>query len=135
MVVLGPVRLTLRMSYLREKTKNKQQTEKMKNRRLRVAETRKRWIALFPSLDVRAPLLLRSPSLGLLAWAEAWESSSDSELSHLIFSLPCSRYNIEVKHIKIMTSEGLYRITEKKAFRGLLVRATAPTPTEAIQSA
>uniref|UniRef100_A0A8C0XAZ2 Proto-oncogene vav n=1 Tax=Castor canadensis TaxID=51338 RepID=A0A8C0XAZ2_CASCN len=29
-------------------------------------------------------------------------------------------YNVEVKHIKIMTSEGLYRITEKKAFRGLL---------------
>nr|XP_021487502.1 proto-oncogene vav isoform X3 [Meriones unguiculatus] len=28
-------------------------------------------------------------------------------------------YNVEVKHIKIMTSEGLYRITEKKAFRGL----------------
>nr|XP_021532442.1 proto-oncogene vav [Aotus nancymaae] len=30
-----------------------------------------------------------------------------------------SRYNVEVKHIKIMTAEGLYRITEKKAFRGL----------------
>lgn len=30
------------------------------------------------------------------------------------------KYNVEVKHIKIMTSEGLYRITEKKAFRGLL---------------
>ncbi|OBS78300.1 hypothetical protein A6R68_19310 [Neotoma lepida] len=29
------------------------------------------------------------------------------------------KYNVEVKHIKIMTSEGLYRITEKKAFRGL----------------
>ncbi|KAM5238940.1 proto-oncogene vav isoform 5-T5 [Ctenodactylus gundi] len=29
-------------------------------------------------------------------------------------------FNVEVKHIKIMTSEGLYRITEKKAFRGLL---------------
>uniref|UniRef100_A0A8C6RHF7 Proto-oncogene vav n=1 Tax=Nannospalax galili TaxID=1026970 RepID=A0A8C6RHF7_NANGA len=28
-------------------------------------------------------------------------------------------YNVEVKHIKIMTSEGLYRITDKKAFRGL----------------
>uniref|UniRef100_A0A2I2YZH1 Vav guanine nucleotide exchange factor 1 n=1 Tax=Gorilla gorilla gorilla TaxID=9595 RepID=A0A2I2YZH1_GORGO len=28
-------------------------------------------------------------------------------------------YNVEVKHIKIMTAEGLYRITEKKAFRGL----------------
>nr|XP_005332155.2 proto-oncogene vav [Ictidomys tridecemlineatus] len=30
------------------------------------------------------------------------------------------KYNVEVKHIKIMTSEGLYRITEKKAFRGLV---------------
>uniref|UniRef100_A0A8D1NMT4 Vav guanine nucleotide exchange factor 1 n=1 Tax=Sus scrofa TaxID=9823 RepID=A0A8D1NMT4_PIG len=29
------------------------------------------------------------------------------------------KYNVEVKHIKIMTGEGLYRITEKKAFRGL----------------
>ncbi|XP_014699131.1 proto-oncogene vav [Equus asinus] len=30
------------------------------------------------------------------------------------------KYNVEVKHIKIMTAEGLYRITEKKAFRGLV---------------
>uniref|UniRef100_A0A4X2M243 Proto-oncogene vav n=1 Tax=Vombatus ursinus TaxID=29139 RepID=A0A4X2M243_VOMUR len=29
-------------------------------------------------------------------------------------------FNVEVKHIKIMTAEGLYRITEKKAFRGLV---------------
>lgn len=113
----------------------------MKNRRLRVAETRKGWIALLLSLDVRAPPsskesgLVLLPFLGLLVWAEAWERASDSGLSHLIFPLPCSRYNVEVKHIKIMTSEGLYRITEKKAFRGLLVRATAPTPIEAIQRA
>lgn len=40
-------------------------------------------------------------------------------------SFPASRYNVEVKHIKIMTAEGLYRITEKKAFRGLMVRANA----------
>lgn len=39
---------------------------------------------------------------------------------------PVSRYNVEVKHIKIMTGEGLYRITEKKAFRGLTVRADLP---------
>lgn len=38
-------------------------------------------------------------------------------------SLTAFRYNVEVKHIKIMTAEGLYRITEKKAFRGLTVRA------------
>nr|XP_008510159.1 PREDICTED: proto-oncogene vav-like [Equus przewalskii] len=36
------------------------------------------------------------------------------------------KYNVEVKHIKIMTAEGLYRITEKKAFRGLVVRANLP---------
>ncbi|XP_044514395.1 proto-oncogene vav isoform X3 [Gracilinanus agilis] len=30
------------------------------------------------------------------------------------------KFNVEVKHIKIMTAEGLYRITEKKAFRGLV---------------
>jgi hypothetical protein len=49
--------------------------------------------------------------------------SSDLGLNSLFIFLPHSRYNVEVKHIKIMTSEGLYRITEKKAFRGLLVRA------------
>ncbi|KAM9101773.1 proto-oncogene vav isoform X1 [Sarcophilus harrisii] len=30
------------------------------------------------------------------------------------------KFNMEVKHIKILTAEGLYRITEKKAFRGLV---------------
>ncbi|XP_036597813.1 proto-oncogene vav isoform X1 [Trichosurus vulpecula] len=30
------------------------------------------------------------------------------------------KFNVEVKHIKILTAEGLYRITEKKAFRGLV---------------
>uniref|UniRef100_A0A674JA50 Vav guanine nucleotide exchange factor 1 n=1 Tax=Terrapene triunguis TaxID=2587831 RepID=A0A674JA50_9SAUR len=29
-------------------------------------------------------------------------------------------FNVEIKHIKILTSEGLYRITEKKAFKGLI---------------
>lgn len=40
----------------------KQTANQMKNRRLRVAETRKGWIALLLSLDVRAPLPLRSPA-------------------------------------------------------------------------
>uniref|UniRef100_A0A8B9IKV4 Vav guanine nucleotide exchange factor 1 n=1 Tax=Anser cygnoides TaxID=8845 RepID=A0A8B9IKV4_ANSCY len=31
-----------------------------------------------------------------------------------------SRYRTEVKHIKVMTAEGLYRLTEKKAFKGLV---------------
>ncbi|XP_066469524.1 proto-oncogene vav isoform X2 [Tiliqua scincoides] len=30
------------------------------------------------------------------------------------------KYNAEIKHIKIQTTEGLYRITEKKAFKGLI---------------
>ncbi|KAF1570447.1 UNVERIFIED_CONTAM: Proto-oncogene vav, partial [Eudyptes robustus] len=30
------------------------------------------------------------------------------------------KYRGEVKHIKVMTAEGLYRITEKKAFKGLV---------------
>ncbi|KAJ6657688.1 hypothetical protein lerEdw1_002189 [Lerista edwardsae] len=30
------------------------------------------------------------------------------------------KYNTEIKHIKIQTTEGLYRITEKKAFKGLV---------------
>uniref|UniRef100_A0A8C4YRZ5 Vav guanine nucleotide exchange factor 1 n=1 Tax=Gopherus evgoodei TaxID=1825980 RepID=A0A8C4YRZ5_9SAUR len=30
------------------------------------------------------------------------------------------KFNVEIKHIKILTSEGLYRITEKKAFKGLI---------------
>uniref|UniRef100_A0A8D0GX85 Vav guanine nucleotide exchange factor 1 n=1 Tax=Sphenodon punctatus TaxID=8508 RepID=A0A8D0GX85_SPHPU len=31
------------------------------------------------------------------------------------------KFNVEIKHIKILTAEGLYRITEKKAFKGLVV--------------
>ncbi|NWX94490.1 VAV protein, partial [Nothoprocta pentlandii] len=31
------------------------------------------------------------------------------------------KYRAEIKHIKVMTAEGLYRITEKKAFKGLVV--------------
>nr|XP_033781207.1 proto-oncogene vav isoform X2 [Geotrypetes seraphini] len=30
------------------------------------------------------------------------------------------KFNVEIKHIKITTLEGLYRITEKKAFKGLI---------------
>uniref|UniRef100_A0A8C3TG83 Vav guanine nucleotide exchange factor 1 n=1 Tax=Chelydra serpentina TaxID=8475 RepID=A0A8C3TG83_CHESE len=30
------------------------------------------------------------------------------------------KFNVEIKHIKILTSEALYRITEKKAFKGLI---------------
>uniref|UniRef100_A0A8B9TA93 Vav guanine nucleotide exchange factor 1 n=1 Tax=Anas platyrhynchos TaxID=8839 RepID=A0A8B9TA93_ANAPL len=30
------------------------------------------------------------------------------------------KYRTEVKHIKVMTAEGLYRLTEKKAFKGLV---------------
>ncbi|KAM8793923.1 proto-oncogene vav [Eudromia elegans] len=30
------------------------------------------------------------------------------------------KYRTEIKHIKVMTAEGLYRITEKKAFKGLV---------------
>uniref|UniRef100_A0A8U7P939 Vav guanine nucleotide exchange factor 1 n=1 Tax=Corvus moneduloides TaxID=1196302 RepID=A0A8U7P939_CORMO len=33
------------------------------------------------------------------------------------------KYRGEVKHIKVTASEGLYRVTEKKAFKGLVVRA------------
>ncbi|XP_040846680.1 proto-oncogene vav isoform X4 [Ochotona curzoniae] len=38
------------------------------------------------------------------------------DAAEFAISIKC---NVEVKHIKIMTAEGLYRITEKKAFRGL----------------
>lgn len=34
---------------------------------------------------------------------------------------PLPRYRGEVKHIKVMTAEGLYRVKEKKAFKGLVV--------------
>jgi len=34
-----------------------------------------------------------------------------------------------VKHIKVMTAEGLYRVTEKKAFKGLVVSVGAPFAT------
>lgn len=40
--------------------------------------------------------------------------------------VPLCRYRGEVKHIKVMTAEGLYRVTEKKAFKGLVVSIGAP---------
>jgi hypothetical protein len=70
-----------------------------------------------PSL--KEPRLLL-PRLETVGWAWQWMGLV---LLLRVLSLLGSRYNVEVKHIKIMTSEGLYRITEKKAFRGLLVRA------------
>lgn len=54
------------------------------------------------------------------------ESPVSGHSDYLGFSLTASRYNVEVKHIKIMTAEGLYRITEKKAFRGLTVSTNLP---------
>lgn len=36
---------------------------------------------------------------------------------HLVFS----RFNMDIRHIKITSCEGLYRINDKKAFRGLIV--------------
>lgn len=70
----------------------------------------------------------------LLPWSGVYPGAEDGAGSpasrpsdHLALCLShCFRYNVEVKHIKIMTAEGLYRITEKKAFRGLVVRATLP---------
>lgn len=32
-----------------------------------------------------------------------------------------SRFNMDIRHIKITSTEGLYRINEKKAFKGLIV--------------
>lgn len=55
-----------------------------------------------------------------------WSGAETPPQELLALSLSVSRYNVEVKHIKIMTAEGLYRITEKKAFRGLVVRANLP---------
>ncbi|RXM96922.1 Proto-oncogene vav [Acipenser ruthenus] len=33
---------------------------------------------------------------------------------------PCPRFNVEIKHIKVTTSSGLFQINEKKAFKGLI---------------
>lgn len=33
----------------------------------------------------------------------------------------CVRFNMDTRHIKVTYSEGLYRINEKKAFKGLIV--------------
>lgn len=64
--------------------------------------------------------------LGLrLGWEGAWVPSLRAQWPFGL-SFIASRYNVEVKHIKIMTAEGLYRITEKKAFRGLTVRSSLP---------
>ena len=42
---------------------------------------------------------------------------------------PCSslwspRFNMDIRHIKITSTEGLYRINDKKAFKGLIVSLT-----------
>ena len=58
-----------------------------------------------------------------------WDMSSGGPQPHI----PLPRYRAEVKHIKVMTAEGLYRLNEKKAFRGLVVSVGhiphPPTPT------
>lgn len=39
------------------------------------------------------------------------------------------RFNMDVRHIKITSSEGLYRINDKKAFKGIIVSPlTQPKP-------
>uniref|UniRef100_A0A669QTL1 SH2 domain-containing protein n=1 Tax=Phasianus colchicus TaxID=9054 RepID=A0A669QTL1_PHACC len=45
-----------------------------------------------------------------------WGGGSGSAQPHI----PLPRYRAEVKHIKVMTAEGLYRLNEKKAFKGLV---------------
>lgn len=37
----------------------------------------------------------------------------------------CLRFNMDTRHIKVTYSEGLYRINEKKAFKGLIVSLSA----------
>lgn len=64
------------------------------------------------------------PSRGRMSLSSHPQGPSLSD--HPGLSLTASRFNVEVKHIKIMTAEGLYRITEKKAFRGLTVRTNLP---------
>lgn len=32
-----------------------------------------------------------------------------------------SRFNMDIRHIKITSTEGLFRINDKKAFKGLIV--------------
>lgn len=35
------------------------------------------------------------------------------------------RFNMDIRHIKITSTEGLYRINDKKAFKGLIVSPTS----------
>uniref|UniRef100_A0A2K5C9J6 Vav guanine nucleotide exchange factor 1 n=1 Tax=Aotus nancymaae TaxID=37293 RepID=A0A2K5C9J6_AOTNA len=67
----------------------------------------------------------RGPGMVLGGWADlerhswSWGGGCPSLRVFLQLKALPTPYNVEVKHIKIMTAEGLYRITEKKAFRGL----------------
>lgn len=64
-----------------------------------------------------------SQGLKLHGAPQSWRShTSLLDVPAFILCLLClCRFKVEVKHIKITSTEGLYRINEKKAFKGLIV--------------
>uniref|UniRef100_A0A8C5LJ65 Proto-oncogene vav n=1 Tax=Jaculus jaculus TaxID=51337 RepID=A0A8C5LJ65_JACJA len=123
----------------KDKSHRRDQNKKRQELGLPKMEVCQEYYGLPPPPGAFGPFLRLSPGdIVELTKAEAeqnwWEGRNTS--SNEVGWFPCSRvkpyvhgppqdlsvhlwYNVEVKHIKIMTSEGLYRITEKKAFRGL----------------
>ncbi|XP_025059730.1 proto-oncogene vav isoform X2 [Alligator sinensis] len=93
-------------------------------------------VGWFPCRKVKPYVYTPPPDLSIYSWyagpmerAEAEQVlSSRSDGTYLVrqrvkdaaeFAISI-KFSVEVKHIKILTSEGLYRITEKKAFKGLV---------------
>ncbi|CAI5796242.1 proto-oncogene vav [Podarcis lilfordi] len=93
-------------------------------------------IGWFPCKKVKPYVCIPPPDLSVFHWyagpmerAEAEQTlASRSDGTFLVrqrikdateFAISI-KFNAEVKHIKIQTKEGLYRITEKKAFKGLI---------------
>ncbi|XP_029441115.1 proto-oncogene vav isoform X3 [Rhinatrema bivittatum] len=93
-------------------------------------------VGCFPCNKVKPYVSIPLPDLSQYSWyagplerREAEETlNSRSEGTFLVrqrvkdaeeFAISM-KFNLEIKHIKITTLEGLYRITEKKAFKGLI---------------
>ncbi|XP_010184248.1 PREDICTED: proto-oncogene vav-like, partial [Mesitornis unicolor] len=76
----------------------------------------------FPCTAVRPFICVPLPDLSVYPWYAGPMERGEAEqlLMPRSDAPPHPRYRGEVKHIKVMTAEGLYRVTEKKAFKGLV---------------
>lgn len=66
----------------------------------------------------------------------SFDSTSDT-VKQICFTVSLLlRFNMDIRHIKITSAEGLYRINDKKAFKGLIVSPTlSPRPKHYVTAA